>query len=389
MSSWDAPTGNWDASEEPEERSGPDQSTSGQWAPRGTEGPHRAGRRGLPGYDQAETDEQAAGYGSGSGYGSSGYGPGSGYGQQPVYEPVTGGGQQASFGSGPGAPAPPQNPSSSAPRRAIAPGPQRPQAALGPGPSAAMGYDEPRTGPLPGYGTAEGNPPSWSDTSDRPGYRGPQDYPAQQGFGSQPGYGAYRDFGTDYQTQRGARSGYGPEGSGGEPGYAQQAPGPGGFLPAGVGHDDQPDEDQDYQTQVYPPPGLGRSDYSQSGFPQSGYSQSDHPQSDYSQGDYPQSDYAQSDYLQPGFPQSGSPRGGFGLPGSWSDESGQDAAHVTQPGSGQSSPRQGSPAPEARDSYGQQASGLGGFLPGGTGPAEQSYPPSDYQPEAYQRPDSG
>ena len=120
MSSWDAPTGNWDASEEPEETSRPgyqqDQSTGGQRAPRGSEGPLRAGRRGLPGYDQAETLDQAAGYDSGSGSGS-GYGPGSGYGQQPVYEPVTGSGQQPSLGSGPQAPASPRNAPSSGPRR--------------------------------------------------------------------------------------------------------------------------------------------------------------------------------------------------------------------------------------------------------------------------------
>src|SRR5580704_15200715 len=140
MSGWDAPTGSWDAHEEPEETNGPgeqgyqqDQSTAGHGAARGSERPPRAGRRGLPGYDQAEAYEESS-YGSGSGYGSrsgydseSGYGPGTGYGQQPVYEPVTGSGQQPSFGSGTQASGTP----SSAPRRAIAQGPQRPQAALG------------------------------------------------------------------------------------------------------------------------------------------------------------------------------------------------------------------------------------------------------------------
>jgi hypothetical protein len=257
-----------------------------------------------------------------------------------------------------------------------------------------MGYEESRTGPLPGYGAAEGSPPNWSDTSDQQGYRGPQGYPAQPGFGSQPGYGADRDFGADrdygadYQAQRGARSGYGPEGSGGEPGYAQQTPDQGGFLPAGAGHGDQPDQDQDYQTQVYPRSGLDRSDHTQPGYPESGYPQSDYPQSDYPQSgyrqsDYPQSDYPQSDYPQTGFPQSGFPQSGFGQPGPWAEESGQDDLDDTRPGSEQSSPLPGSPAPEARDSYGQQASGLGGFLPDGTGPSEQAYPPSDYQTEAY------
>jgi len=289
MSGWDAPSGSWDAREEPEESNGPGeqgyqqgQSTAGHRAPRGSEGPLRAGRRGLPGYDQAEAYEQPAGYDSGSGYGSvSGYGPGPGYGQQPLYEPVTGSGQQPGFGSGLQVPGTPANTPSPGPRRAIAPGPQRPQAALGPGPSAAVGYDESRTGPFPGYGSAEGNAPSWSDASDQQGYPSPRSYPAQQGFGSQPGYGADRDYGADqdYQPQRGARPGYGPEGSGGEPGYAQQAPAQGGFLPAGVGHADQPEPDQDYQTQVNLPRGFDRPGYPESGYPESGYSQSGYSQS--------------------------------------------------------------------------------------------------------------
>jgi hypothetical protein len=52
------------------------------------------------------------------------------------------------------------------------------------------------------------------------------------------------------------------------------------------------------------------------------------------------------------------------------------------------SPLQGGSGSGARDSYGQQASGPGGFLPGGTGAAEQSYPASDYQADAYKLPDS-
>src|SRR5580692_3476493 len=120
MSSWDAPTGNWHAGEEPEELSGPDQPTGGHRAQRGTEGPLRAGRRSLPGYEQGEAHDQApdydsgSSYGNGPGYGSepgsgsgSGYQPGSGYGQPPVYEPVTGSGQQPSIGSGRQAPASP------------------------------------------------------------------------------------------------------------------------------------------------------------------------------------------------------------------------------------------------------------------------------------------
>src|SRR6266700_995841 len=91
MSSWDAPTGSWDSRQEPDEAGRPEEqgyqqgeATGGYRTMRGGEGRLRAGRRGLPGYEQAENHDQ--GYGQDAGYGQQpGYGQESGYGQQSGY----------------------------------------------------------------------------------------------------------------------------------------------------------------------------------------------------------------------------------------------------------------------------------------------------------------
>src|ERR1017187_9108227 len=158
MSGWDAPTGSRASREEPEESGGPDergyqpdQPTVGYHAARGGESPLRAGRRGLPGYDQAQSYDQPTDYENGSGYApGSGYPSGAGYGQGPGY------GQQPGFGSGS------QSPLGSGPRRSIGPGPQLP--------------------------SSEGTRPSWSGTEERQAFHSPQTYGGQQGYGSQ-GYG--------------------------------------------------------------------------------------------------------------------------------------------------------------------------------------------------------
>ena len=107
MSSWDAPTGSWDSHQEPDESGGPEEQgyqqgepTGGYRTVRGGEGRLRAGRRGLPGYEQAQNYDQApAGYDQGSGYGEqAGYGQQPGYGSGPGYGPETS--QQPGFGSG-------------------------------------------------------------------------------------------------------------------------------------------------------------------------------------------------------------------------------------------------------------------------------------------------
>src|SRR5882724_9315631 len=105
MSSWDAPTGNWDSRPEPDDHGSGEQGyqqgePGGGHHARGDQGRLRAGRRALPGYEQAQGHDQGAGaYDQGAGYGQ-----GSGYGQQPVYDPVSGYGPstapQPAFGSG-------------------------------------------------------------------------------------------------------------------------------------------------------------------------------------------------------------------------------------------------------------------------------------------------
>src|SRR6266571_1047175 len=100
MSSWDAPTGNWDSRQEPDESGRPEdqgyepgEPTDGYRTMRGGDGRLRTGRRGLPGYEQAENHDQ--GYGQSAGYGQQpGYGQESGYGQQSGYgQPGYGSGQ--------------------------------------------------------------------------------------------------------------------------------------------------------------------------------------------------------------------------------------------------------------------------------------------------------
>ena len=92
MSGWDSPTGSWDSGPEPEGSGSDDQGyqqsqpTGGHRTIRGHEGTLRAGRRGLPGYDQAQDYDESAGHDQAQNYDqSSGYDQGSGYGQRPSY----------------------------------------------------------------------------------------------------------------------------------------------------------------------------------------------------------------------------------------------------------------------------------------------------------------
>ena len=140
MSGWDSPTGSWDSGPEPEGTGSDDQGyqqsqpTGGQRTIRGDEGVLRTGRRGLPGYDQAQNYDQSSGYGQQPGYGQEpgyaqdpGYPQGAaGYPQQPGYAQDPGYGHQP--GPDPQAlSAPPQAPAGlPVPRRAISSGPQNP-----------------------------------------------------------------------------------------------------------------------------------------------------------------------------------------------------------------------------------------------------------------------
>ncbi len=277
MSGWDAPAGSWDSRQDPGE---PDEQgyqqgepTGGHHAPGGGEGRLRAGRRGLPGYEQAQNyDQPTVGYGQPPGHGTP-----PGYGSTGPFRPLDSGpsGTFRPLDSGP------SGTFSSGPRRAIGSGPQTPQvpqATPGSGPQGAVGYSEAATRAYRQYGADEPARPDW------PGGQG-----SDQGYGAQPGYG-------------------------------QQAPGSGGFPPGGFGSQaSQSRAGQDYRTEAYPQPGSEPSDYHQNGFGDGGFGQSGYGQDqgatqaygtqpgyghDGYDGDQ-QNGYAQDGYQQNGYAQDG------------------------------------------------------------------------------------
>jgi hypothetical protein len=431
MSSWDAPTGSWDSRQEPGDTGGPDEQGYQQGEPTGGyrtlggEGRVRAGRRGLPGYDQAQNHEQAAsGYGQGPGYGQE-----AGYGQQPGYgapgpgyasgpQDTLGSGPQRSTGSGPlssppargsqsgfdpltapgtfgsspsGPPRPltedplssgPQDALDSGPRRAFGSSPQVPQASPGSGPQGVVGYGEGATGAYRQYGADEPTRSGWSDASDQrgygdqPGYGSPaQDYGqpgyGQEGYG-QPGYGQ-QDFGPP---------GYGQQGYG-QPGYGQ-APGPGGTPPGGFGaRTDQSRADlsrggQDYQTEAYPQPGSEPSDYPPGAFGDGGFGQNGFGSSGPDQAGFGQDPGATQAYGQPGYGQPGYGQNGYGQNGYGQDGYGQDG--YPQNGYGQGGFAAAGTRQDPPDSYAQDAYAPGGYGPDGYGP--DGYGQPGFEPPA-------
>ena len=282
MSGWDAPTGSWDARQEPDESGGPDEQgyhpgepTGGYRTMPGGEGRVRAGRRGLPGYDQAQDQDQATirpdqapGHGQAPGYG---YAPG--YGQPSGYGPAS--------------------------------GPQPPSAVPGPGPHDVFGRDEAVTGAHREPGAADAPPFGWPDA------RGQQDYGGRPVYGSPPGY------------QRG---------------YGQQDAGPGGFPPRtepdypaeayphpGSGPSGYPQDDFGYGG--FAPdsqPGFGQDAYGQHAYGPGAVAQDGYPGQDYgfppgyAEDGYPRDGYAEDGYTQRGFEQPGAPAyddDGFGPDG--------------------------------------------------------------------------
>jgi hypothetical protein len=368
MSSWDAPTGSWDSRQGPDE---PDEqgyqqgeSTGGYRTMRGGEGRLRAGRRGLPGYEQAENHDQGAagydqGYGRDAGYGQQpGYGQSSGYGQQPGYGQPSGYGRPdtgsqsgyGGYGSDPlsapsaqglhtqgpqAAPDPltapgPFGSSSSGPRRALGPGPQVPQASPGSGPNGTVGFGDGGTGAYRRYGDEEPTRSGWSEPGQPPGYADQPGYGDQQGYGDQPGYGSpaqprhaqpgygQQDFGQqDFGQQRYGQPGYGQQDFG-QPGYGQPSSGPGSTPPGGFGGPGR--ADQDYRTEAYPQQGAEPSDYQQhapggGGFGQNGFGQPGYGQDTYQQNGYGQNGYGQDTYGQDTYGQGGYGPEGYGQPG--------------------------------------------------------------------------
>src|SRR6202044_2349405 len=103
MSGWDSPTGSWDPGPQPEGSGSYDQGyqqsqpTGGHRTIRGNEGVLRAGRRALPGYDQAQSYDQSSGYDQ-----RPGYDQGPGYDQRPGYDQEPGYDQRPGYGQEPG-----------------------------------------------------------------------------------------------------------------------------------------------------------------------------------------------------------------------------------------------------------------------------------------------
>ena len=358
MSSWDAHTGSWDSRQEPDETGGPGEQgyqqdePTGEYRAPGGEGRVRAGRRGLPGYEQAQNYDQASGYGPGPARGQeAGYGRDAGYGQQPGYGPGPRYGPEDSQPRGPG-------PAAGAPgggqmvrygqHQADEPAfGSRPQPGFDPltapgtfgsspsGPQGVVDYGEGPTGAYRQYGADEPTRSGWSDAND------------QRGFGDQPGYGSpAQDYGQPgYGPDGYGRPGYGQQDPGqqdpgqqgrGQPGYGQ-APGSGGLPPGGFGGPDRAGFGQDPgATQAYGQPGYTQTGYGQNGYSQNGYSPDG---------------YGQDGYGPDGYPQDGYGQGGFAAAGT----------------------RQDAPEPYAQDAY----------APGGYGPDSYGRPgPGGFEPPA-------
>jgi hypothetical protein len=297
MSGWDAPTGNWDSGDEPEAPGSDDQGyqqTQSTGAHRATRGESilRAGRRGLPGYDQAQNYDQPGGYDQ----------PTMAYGQ----------GTRAQNAQ------PPQEPSVF--RRAI-----------GSGSPSAEPYDRGSTGAYPSYGAQEQSPMAWSGVDDQ-GYgtqaHGQQDPGASQDFGTQ-GFGI-----PAYGRQDSGQNGQGYQN---EAAYPQQGFEPSGYAQGGYadqGHADQGHSDPGHADQGYTSSGYSQNDYGQA---PDAYQQDGHGQGAYDgysqnggQGSYPQDGYGQGGYSPDAYRQDTYGQGGYGQGGYAQDAYGQEA--YGQPG---------------------------------------------------------
>lgn len=338
MSSWDAPTGSWDSGAEPEDSGSDDrgyqqsQPAGGYRTAGGGDGFLRAGRRGLPGYDQAQSYEQSVGYDQRTGYDQgaghdqgAGGGSGSSWGQQPGYG--EGSGYRSQTGYGPESQV-------DAGARTLQP-PQLPQGQADPR-SAWAGVDDPS-----GYGARAFGQQQHTEPGHGQQPSAGQDAYGQQGYGEQAygqqGYGQDIYGQQDYGQQGYGQPNYGQQGYGQE-GYGQQNYGQPGFTPAGSGSFAEPDRSypgqnaQGYQTDVYPQQGFEQSGYADDGYRQAAYgpgsfgqtaapsgpgSQEDgYGAGSYAPGGYgAQGAYTQDPYGQPGYGQDGYRQPAYGQGG--------------------------------------------------------------------------
>lgn len=356
MSSWDAPTGSSDPGAEPEDSGSddrgyqPSQPAGGYPTAGSGEGFHRAGRRGLPGYDEAQSYEQSAGNDQGTGYDErAGYGSGSSWAQQPGY------GERSGYWSQPGYGA--QSQVDSGAQTFQTPQGQADSRSAWPGTDDPSGYGTQAYGqqeyPEPGYGQPSAAGQEYGRHAyGQPSY-GQQDY-------SQPSYGQ-QDYGQP---------------SYGQQDYGQQDYGQPGITPAGSESFAEPDRPyrgqhaQGYQADAYPPQGSEQSGYADNGYRQASYGASSFGQTaapsgtGYQQDGYGQGTYAPDGYgTQGGYAEGNYAQGAYGQPGY-----GQDA--YGQAGYGQDAYRQ--PA------YGQGGRGPDAYAPAGVEqPAGSAYGDDD------------
>jgi hypothetical protein len=430
MTGWDTPTGTWDSSAQPEGSGSDDlgyqegQPSGGYRTARGGEGVPRTGRKGLPGYNQAQNYEQSGDYDQGAGYGPGpsyeqqpAYGHGSGYQSQPGYGPGTGA-QQATYGPRS------EDPLGSGPRNVIGSGsqaPQMPQASQGQtGPHAAWsGGDDPlgngsqQAFGRSGYGDQGYRQQSGAAQDQGQGAFGQQEY-SQPGYGQpgygQPGYGqpGYDQQGYDqqgYGQQGYGQQGYGQQGYGqhgyGQHGYGQHGYGQHGYGPGGsavvVGEPDQSYAGRgahSYQTEAYAQQGFEQYGYAENGYDQAGYDQADYGQAGYDQAGYGHDGFSQAagltgtGYQRDSYGHASYGQGGYGQSGAQATyvQDGPGHAGYGQGGYGQN----GAEATYAQDGPGHAGYGQGGYGQNGAeatyaqdGPAHVGYGQGGYGQEAY------
>jgi hypothetical protein len=342
MSGWDAPTGgSWDSGDEHEGARSDDQGyqqaqpTGGYRAAQG-DGILRAGRRGLPGYDQAQNYDQSAGYGSDP-LSAGGYDRGES-GAYPAY-----GSHEASATAWSGA-------DDKDSTQAFRP-PQPAGAGYGSLPGTGEDYRTQAQG-QPGYGQPGYDQPGYASQDygqGAPGYQ-TEVYPRQgfessgyaqrgypdQGYGptgyGQDGYGqASGGTGTTYQQdsygqgayaqdgyrQNGAQADYVQDGNGQEAyrpdAYRQEGYGQDAYRQDGYG---QHARRQDaYQQDGYGQEAYGQEAFRPDAYRQEAYSQEAYRQEAYRQDDYGQDDYGQEAYRQEGYGQGGSGQEAYAQPG--------------------------------------------------------------------------
>jgi hypothetical protein len=246
MSGWDAPPGSWDWRQEHGESGQPDEQGRRQDEPTGgyraladAGGRFRAGRRGLPGYDEAQNYDPLAGFDHRTSYRQA-----PAYGQESAFSQAPGYGQESAFSQAPGyGQESAYSGESVFSREPVAgttgtgqPGYRPATADQRDYRSAGYGQAEYRQG---GHGQAPGS-----------GQAG--------GHGQAPGSGQAPGYGQDYGPAGYSQLGHAPQDYASQ-GYAPPSSPPGHFPPADFGGHGQPDYGERFPLDAYGPRGSGGS----------------------------------------------------------------------------------------------------------------------------------